>query len=338
MRNGDNVNIAITGAGAGIGFDAVRIISTYDGIGELIACNVTPDCPARALATDYVQLPDFYFGKTSTEDDFIAYLLEIARNRSIDVIIPSSIFELQCLARNVSLFEDMGTRVIIEDLHVVQTFQDKLATAIAIRNAGGYSPSTFDIVDRAGISEKPPLPYPFLIKPRYGYGSKAISLIHSDAEFSSWDTAKPVKYYPYVAQEYLPSEDQEYTCSVLYDREGKPMSAKAILRNSMNGITMAATYNKECHLIEEYLLSELAPNIQGKYCLNMQFRIEDGKPSIFEVNPRFAASEPLRRIFGQDPYYAILSQYYPIMADVPVMKYGQAMRVYTEVFLPDKEA
>lgn len=338
MSTTDPLRIAVTGAGSVIGFDAVRILSTYTGIDSLIACNVTPDFAARGLADKYEQSPDFYFGKTHTEEQFISFMLDCTARNGIQVIIPCSIFELKSLARNVELFEESGARVIIEDYQTVATFEDKLATAHSIGEIGGYSPYTQEITERDGVSKLPSRQFPFLIKPRYGYGSKAVTVIQSEQEFSVWDQSKPEKHRPYVAQDYLPSDDKEYSCSILYDKDGSPMSVMAVLRNSVKGITLTATYNRECHPVEEYLFTTIAPRLKGKYCLNLQLRVEDGKPTIFEVNPRFGASEAIRRIFGQDPYFSILRQYYDIQCDVLNIRYGKAIRAYTEVYIPDDHA
>src|SRR5680860_731975 len=102
-------------------------------------------------------------------------------------------------------------------------------------------------------------------------------------------------------------------------------------RDIIDGITMAATYDKKCHLVEDYIF-KLSQNLKGRYCLNFQLRLENNIPYIFEINPRFGAAEPIRASFGFDSFYSVLSNYCNISTPKIQRKYGKVLRAYEEIY------
>ncbi len=323
-------NILISGSGSVIGLGAAKLISQYQGIGKVVVANTSDYFPARNYASDYVITPDFYFSKKSTETEFIEFMLKYALNNDIDLIVPCSIFELKAYAKNLDKFESKGITVFVESEELIDTFYDKYETSIRLNRIAECSPVSGILHD----SEEDfiNMRLPCIIKPRYGYGSNGISIIKSKNDFMKWLNEKNTKYSPYVWQEYLENQQEEYSCSVLYDANRTPFNICAARRISVKKVTVDAEYDEQCQSIEA-LVIDIAKNIRGRYCLNYQFRIKGGKPYIFEINPRFAASEAIRAEFGHDPFYLLMKQYYDI-EKLQTIKYGRVIRAYKEEFFP----
>lgn len=325
------INVLITGSGSIIGFGAIKLIRTYSFINKLIAGNTTANFPAKALTKYTVVYPDFYFSKKANEEVFINFILNLCIENKIHAIIPCSIFELKAFSRNLNLFEKKNIKVIVEKINILNAFTDKLKTIEFItQNIGDNYPET-EAIKNNGII--PNIKFPFIIKPRYGYGSKAVSLISKKEEYQVWNKSKSEKFTSYIAQEFIPNIKGEYSCSVLFDEKNLPFSICAVKRKLKNGDTIMATYDTECKSIEKQIIP-IAEKIKGSYCLNFQFRFKENSPIIFEINPRFAASEAIRAKFGQDPYYEILSRIFNIPTKNQKRKYGKIIRVYDEIFLP----
>lgn len=333
------IRILVTGAGSVMGFDAVRILRELPMVDAVIAANVSSEFPARSIADEFVVSPDFYFARTHTEDQYIDFLLKLTRESRIDAVIPLSIFELDCLSRNVPAFEGLGARCIVEEPSTVTRFADKLATARFVQSIGGHAPDSWELADDDhALSVLSRLDLPLIVKPRFGYGSKAISILRSPDDIGRWLKARPEKHRPYIAQRYLEADDQEYSCSIVFGADGNPSRTHAMLRQKVQGITMCAKYDAHCHIVEDYLATVLGPRLEGRYALNPQVRIDGGRPTVFEINPRFGAGESLRRLFGYDAYDEILSEYYSDEPARRFVRYGTAMRAYSEVLLPSDQA
>lgn len=323
------INVLVTGSGSLIGYGAVKLVSNYKFVNKIFAGNIDFDFPAQAFTRNIVVYPDFYFKKESSDEDFLKYVLKFCNENDINTIIPCSIFELEVFAKNIKFFEDNNISVFVEELKTISTFFDKLQTSEFIKK---HIKSNYLHTGLLVNDEIPKMNFPYIIKPRYGYGSKDVFLISNEIDFRGWQQCKSKKFSSYIFQEFVADTEGEYSCSVLYDNTNLPYSLCAIKRQLKNGDTIMATYNEECRRVEQQLL-QIASKFKGKFCLNFQFRNRDGIPYIFEINPRFAASEVIRSIFGQDPYYQLLSHYYNYPIEKKKRTYGKIVRVYEEIFL-----
>lgn len=329
------LNVLVTGAGSGIGYGAVKLLARHPAALHVTACDVTSGCPASALAQQTVVSPDFYFSKVASEDDYTEFILKYVTERRPDLVIPCSIFELKPLARIAGRALRHGTRIIVEPIHVLDRFMDKFATAQAISEAGGFAPRTVQVVEQATGPVQPALEYPYILKPQFGYGSRGIRRVDGPGDFAAWCLDRQTKHAPFVAQDLLPSDHREYGCTVVFAPDAGVATCMAVLRTRLrDGVTQDAIYDETCRQVENRI-SALINKLSGIYCLNVQLRVERNQPFVFEINPRFGAAEPIRAAFGQDPFLAIIKQYFPdIDLPSPRRRYGKVVRVSDEVYLP----
>lgn len=326
----NKINVLVTGSGSMIGYGAVKLVSRYKFVNKVFAGNTDFDFPAKIFTSNNLVYPDFYFKKELSDKEFLDFILNFCNENNINAIIPCSIFELEVFAKNIKLFEDNNILVFVEELKTINTFFDKLQTSEFIKkHAKNNYLQTGELLDD---DEMPKMNFPYIIKPRYGYGSKGVCFISNKNDFREWQQSKSEKFSSYIFQEFIPEGEGEYSCSVLYDKDNFPFSSCAIRRKLKNGDTIMAIYDEECSKVEKQIF-QIASKFMGKYCLNFQFRYREGIPFIFEINPRFAASEAIRSIFGQDPYIQLLSDYYKYPLKKKQRKYGKIVRVYEEIFL-----
>jgi carbamoyl-phosphate synthase large subunit len=105
-----------------------------------------------------------------------------------------------------------------------------------------------------------------------------------------------LKGQPYVIQEFLREEDQEYTCCVFKTPDmGEPYSI-ALKRKLLNGTTISA------EVVFDDLLSGLCEEISCRFpmegSLNVQVRKKNDIPYVFEINPRYSSTSYIRAICG----------------------------------------
>ncbi len=326
----NSIKVLVAGSGSVVGLSATRLISQYNGVGEVIAANTSEYFAARNYATKHVLTPDFYFSKNATEEDYLEFILSFCEKHNIDVVVPCSIFELDCLSQNVEKFSAIGTLLVIESTEYIRTFFDKYLTTEFLNKRGDFAPISGLLNESEADIET--TNFPCFIKPRFGYGSNGITIVRSAEEYLKWLSKRRVKYSPYIKQELLNGAEEEYSCSVLYDKQGRPFDICAVRRINVNKVTVDAEYDAECKHVEKSVM-EIAGSLKGRFCLNLQFRMRNGRPRIFEINPRFGASEAIRAQFGHDPFYMLLRQYFPI-SHSQEERYGRVIRAYKEEFFP----
>jgi carbamoyl-phosphate synthase large subunit len=136
-----------------------------------------------------------------------------------------------------------------------------------------------------------------------------------------------------IIQEYLAGEDNEYTTGVLIDTEhSRVISCVSIQKYLKFGQTYKALIDD---FIEIRKLSEkISLTLGASGAVNIQSKLSDGINKVFEINPRFSATCPMRAVAGinePDLHYrnAVLGQ------EIKLNSYKKlvCMRYWNEVYV-----
>lgn len=336
--------ILVTGADTNMGLITIKQLCSYQGIGKLYIGSVDPIYPASMFAesSDYlVPLPDFYKKKKCVAQDYLNFLYQFVQEKKVDILMASSIFELELMAEHREMFAQVGCRVIVESLFNVQAFQDKIASIELFNKIQipALISQEVELVD--GVSQLPDVPFPFFLKPRHAgarYGSVGLAIINNEEEFRNWDAVRDDAYQPYMAQEFVGKEYKEYSGTCTFTKDGEVKDVMVMEREKIEIVTVRGKYSTETEALIP-MVRELAKKIGGMYVLNMQFKLVGNTPYIFEINPRFGAGEAIRIMLGADMFFSVLSEYCDIQnkAGHP-LRYGTVFRIYEEVFVPEATA
>ena len=164
--------------------------------------------------------------------------------------------------------------------------------------------------------------FPLVVKPREGFGSVNFFVTKSDDEMEYALTKIQDYGWKPMLQEYLPGLDEEFTSGVTIDKNGSYIMSSIAIRKYLKG---GQTYKA---FIDDYPIVRLsaenvaeklgvtgAVNIQAKYVPNDEMTsslqtaaefgtgnpnesLQNGAMKIFEINPRFSATCPLRSYAG----------------------------------------
>ena len=136
-----------------------------------------------------------------------------------------------------------------------------------------------------------PISYPCILKNRFGSGSRAVFTVANDE-----DADYLVKCYPdAIFQEMLEPADREVTCAVYRRRDGV-VASLLMLRRLTGGFTGWAKVIKD---EETSRMCEVIAQGLGLYgSMNVQLRITDRGPRVFEINPRFSSTVLMRHRIG----------------------------------------
>jgi carbamoyl-phosphate synthase large subunit len=162
------------------------------------------------------------------------------------------------------------------------------ATCIHLRNAGVAAADSFL---PAQLPADPRIPA--FVKPRRGRGSVFAFPARSAKELAFF-----VSYVPDpVVQEYL--DGPEFTIDVMCDFSGRPLSIvprqRVVIRAGV--IDRGCTVNDPA-LIDLALACVSTMTFVGP--INIQCRTVNGRPTVFEINPRFSGGIPLTIEAGAD--------------------------------------
>lgn len=164
--------------------------------------------------------------------------------------------------------------------------------------------------------------FPVVVKPSVGSGGSENVYICQDSD----ELLNLVKYLkniknPLIAQEYVGTEDSEFTVGVLSDSDGVYINSIAMRRNLKNRLSVKTRIINEREkenklgkylvvssgvsqgVVDQFLgIRNLSKNVSLalglRFAINIQCRIHHGKIKIFEINPRFSGTTSARALLG----------------------------------------
>ena len=213
----------VTGAGGAAGTAVLRALAEHDV--ELVAV----DCDPHAAGLYLTDEPPALVPR-GDHPGFVAAVAALARERRIDVVIPTVDEELVVLAQAVPAFAADGILVMVSSPAALTATLDKhqLVTAAA----GTVPCPRTELLD--GQLELGDWELPLIVKPRSGRGGIGVALI---------DDAAALDSYPHdgswIVQELLPGE--EYSVDVLLAGTGEVIAAVPRLRMKVDsGVAVTA--------------------------------------------------------------------------------------------------
>ena len=210
-------------------------------------------------------------------------LQAVIAKHAVDIIIPMSEPELGALHPFDDFFP--GVKWITAGAGAVSAGLDKLATVHALQNFGLPVPWTIP------VSNDGPLAYPCILKNRYGSGSRAVFKIEKpeDAQYFT-------KRYPNaIFQELLEPADREVTCAV-YRKQNGDVNSLLMLRRLTGGFTGWARVICDDETFQ--MCKQIANGLDLRGSMNVQLRITNQGPRVFEINPRFSSTVLMRHRMG----------------------------------------
>lgn len=252
------------------------------GGGAVTVTDVNPLSPSVYVADRSYPVP------LSTDPSYLDAIAHTCRAEGIGLIVPTIDDELTAFATAAPAFETDGIRVAVSPPETTVVCNDKHATSQRLGAAG--IAAAFTCLPH----EIPADPvFPLFIKPRFGRGSVRAFPVHSWRELDFF-----LEYVPEpVVQTYL--DGPEFTIDVLCDFSGQPISVvpreRVVIRA---GVVDRGRTVRDQRLINLGVACARALRFIG--AVNIQCRVVDGRPIVFEINPRFSGGIPLTIASGAD--------------------------------------
>lgn len=316
------IAIAVTGVGGGVGQSILKALANSDY--TLIGLD------GEALGAGLYAVPEAYVIPYANHPTFLSHVRKICVEQRCKLLFPGLDAELSVLSRNRESFQEADTFVVVSNPEVIEICDDKLLTSEFLIKNGIAAPFTYDLNDL--LEKKVEIPFPLVIKPRKGGArSQNVSMVADRHEIDRMLDNKSFDINNYVAQEYL--EGDEYTCgSVSFN--GKCFGVIVMRRILRDGDTYKCFVERNPAIYEavERIITVLKPT---GGC-NVQLRMKNGVPYVFEVNARCSGTTAARALAGfNEPIMIadyILQGKTPIysISDISILRYWQELVVTNE--------
>ncbi len=312
----DKQNVLIPGAGGVAGTGAIKSLRLCQFPGKIIATDSDKLSAGLYLADKGYVVP------TADSPSFLQEAMNIIEKEQIDIILPTSGFDITPYSKNKSGLENKGIAVAMSDYPVIESCLDKMKFYHKLKSKFNLPYTTTNPSEIRA--------FPCIAKPILGKGSRDVFICHDEKELD--ETLS--KHNKFIVQEYLPGK--EYTIDVLSDLAGNPLAAIARERIEIRAgisykakIVLDKALQEECLRVAEFL------GIKGPSCIQMKCD-KEGMPKIIEVNPRLGGSTILTTYAGVNLPELIIKMANGERIEIPKIKKITMVRYYEEVILSEK--
>ena len=254
----------------------VEILRDWGIFDQLHGIDISDDHPA-SMVFDAVDV-----APRADDARYLEWLGAYIGSNRIDVFIPTSEAEILAVTRDPGALADRCT-VLVNEPTLAIACLDKHSTLAFLSQNG------IDVPEHGLIGHgTAPSRYPVIAKPRSGQGSKG---------FQTVDSLEMLQSSPagHVWQECLLPDDQEYTCAVYVTKElaTRLLVIKRVLVGGYTGKGEVV----DVPVINDYLAT-IAAAFKTAGCFNVQLRLTDQGPKVFEINPRLSSTLVFRDKLG----------------------------------------
>jgi carbamoyl-phosphate synthase large subunit len=265
---------------------------------------------------------------------YIPFLLDLCRTHQIQLIIPLFDMDLSVLSKEKAKFESIGTRIIVSDAETIEKCFDKLAYANLSNGKSILAPATFTNLQAATTAiNNGTLRFPLIVKPRWGTGSIATSVVESQESLENTFNHLEAQLGESFLQDPVPTGQknqmliqemaigQEYGVDIVNDLKGEFFTA--VVKRKL---AMRAGETDMAEVVENELLTNVAKEISAltKHIgmLDADFIItNEGEVFLIDLNPRFGGGYPFSHLSGlnvPELYKKWLNNEQPSPADLTI--------------------
>ncbi|SFL45285.1 carbamoyl-phosphate synthase large subunit [Pelosinus propionicus DSM 13327] len=320
-------NILVSGASGIVGYGILKSLRQGVEKFNLIGTTIYSDSIALAFCNIFEQAP------MTNDPGYIDWLCHIIKKHNVDMIIPGIEADMYKWRDNKEFIERSGTKILLNNIELIDVCKDKWLfyeelkknhslLAIESRIEGDFSNFKNDF----GL--------PFLLKPRRGFASKGIVKVDSKDIF---DLHKENLGVVLMAQPIVGSNEDEYTTSAFFDNKSVLHSYMTLRRKLSNeGFTEKAQVTNLAGI--EEAIKELALIFKPIGPTNFQFRVDNNKLKLLEINPRISSATSIRAAFGYNESKMSVEYFLnDKVPDQPVIKSGVAIRYIEEHIVYDRD-
>lgn len=273
-------NVLVTGCGGDIGQSIGKILNDVDLVDTLYGMDISDRNAGRFIFSN------FSVGLPCLDPNYLSSLNSFIKDKQIDLLIPVSEQELRFFSANGITGELGQARLLMASNAAMDIGFDKLKTASFLRENNLPYPHSCPVAEATQLDR-----FPVVLKSRAGSGSSQVHVVKDRETFDFIKSRHP----EYIVQEHLHGENGEFTCGLF--RSSKNETRTIIFKRELSGGYSGYGEVVANEQIDRLLIS-IAEAIDLTGSINVQLRLTDRGPVVFEINPRFSSTVLFRHMFG----------------------------------------
>lgn len=293
---------------------------------KIFATDVNAKAPGLYRADAGILVPPV------TAPGYLNFIIKTCIEKKIKAIFIGSDEELVPLTRaRQEIEKKTGAIVISNPIDVVSKAGDKWKTFEFLKENGLPCADSSLPQDQDRFIRQHE--FPIVVKPREGHGSLHFYIVHNAKELDNAENMiRNAGWRPFL-QEYLKGDNSEFTTGVTVSHDGKAMSSISMNKTLKSGQTYKAFIDSYKNIRKS--AEQVAVKIGARGAINIQAKMSNGKPKIFEINARFSATSPLRAVAGiNEPDIVFRNMVLGEKIKTKEYKKLVCMRYWNEVYVP----
>ena len=270
------MKVLVSGVADDVGFGVGRILKDWGIFDQIYGIDISDDHPG-SIIFDKINI-----APRADDTNYLDWLSGYISDNQIDIFIPTSEAEILVLSSEKCRLHEQ-CKVLINHAVLVSKSLDKHDT-LSFLFANGIAVPANGLVGGGNR----PLRYPIITKPRTGQGSKNFQKVTSLSMLEACPSG-------YVWQDYLTPDNQEYTCAVYVTKE---LSTRILVFKRL----LVGGYTGKGSVVSIPEINKYVEKIAGVFkkpgCFNIQLRLTDEGPKLFEINPRLSSTLVFRDKLG----------------------------------------
>lgn len=315
----------VTGVGGGgLGEQIVKALKIASTPYKIIGSDIYPES-SGLQCVDYPNIVP-----AASDPSYIESIIALCERYQAKAIFPGSEPELMVLSQNRDMIKKAGILMPINPHAVIEKCLDKAKTMSFLEENGYSHPRYIQITSLHQL--KNINFFPVVLKPSKGAGGSANTFIaQSTKERDFFGKYLFELTGGFICQEYVGLPQNEYTVGVLLGLDGKLINSIAIRRNLNHRLSCHSKIPNRTNrkdLGSDLVISsgisqgeigsfpsvtrlceEIAVKLGCTSTVNIQCRLVNGKPCIFEINPRFSGTTSLRAMVGYNEPDIMIRRY-----------------------------
>jgi len=308
------ISIMVTGVGGGgHGEQILKALRLSEKDYEVVGCDMSPFSKGLAEVDHAYLLPP------AVDKEYISCLLKICKTHNVKAVFHGSEPELRVMSRERNRILEAGIFLPINPESVIDVCMDKWKTAKFLRKNRFPCPQTVRV---AALEELDSIEFlPVVLKPSIGGGGSFNTFLAQTKRELLLIGEYLLNYHDeFIIQQYSGRFDAEYTVGVLMSMKGELINSIAVKREigTSLGCRMKMK-NQSADLALGPILAissgisqgqigpfpevtgpceQIAVKLGCRGAVNLQCRLVNGEPYVFEINPRFSGTTSVRAMAG----------------------------------------
>jgi carbamoyl-phosphate synthase large subunit len=324
MNDNRPIKVLLTGAGGDQSVFIWKALKQSSLETRIVACD------SNYLSVGLYRTDRGYVIPEASAEDFLPRIKEIIDTEKIDIVMTGGMAEMMVLAESAEeILKETGAYVVAPPFEILKVAGDKWLLVNFLKSNGfDYPRSCIPEDEEEYVRFLREVPFPYIVKGRFGAGSKQLARAGNRKELEQF---LPAVENP-IIQEYLLPDDEEFTVGCFCDRRSRVVGTIVMKRTLGHGLTHKA------HVLHHEEISRYCESIAEKLGyvgpLNLQLRLTERGPVLFEINPRFSSTESARAYFNFNmPEMCIRHFLFDEVIPRPEVKTGYFFRVFDDVFV-----